>query len=43
MGNIAYRVGKVIHWNNQSKSFDEDEANQLMKVSYNDKWPLPKV
>ncbi len=43
MGNIAYRTGKRIHWNDNSKSFAEDEANKLMKVNYNENWKLPRV
>ncbi|MCG6187650.1 Gfo/Idh/MocA family protein [Maribellus maritimus] len=43
MGNIAYRVGKVIHWDDAAKKFDDEEANKLMKVSYRDQWQLPKV
>jgi predicted dehydrogenase len=43
MGNIAYRIGKRIHWNNDTKSFVEEEANLLMKLQYNENWRLPKV
>jgi len=41
MGNIAYRAGKRIHWNNTTRRFAEEDANQLIKVSYRDKWRLP--
>lgn len=43
MGNIAYRVGKRIHWDNSTKSFKEEEANKLAKLKYNENWKLPKV
>ena len=43
MGNIAYRVGEVIHWDDNAKKFKEEAANELIKVSYRDKWQLPKV
>ncbi|HPF52065.1 MAG TPA: Gfo/Idh/MocA family oxidoreductase [Draconibacterium sp.] len=43
MGNIAYRVGQRIHWDDTTKSFKEDAANQLAKLNYNPEWPLPKV
>jgi hypothetical protein len=43
MGNIAYRTGKRIHWNNTTKSFEEEDASQLMKLQYNENWKLPKV
>jgi predicted dehydrogenase len=43
MGNIAYRVGQRIHWDDTTKSFREEEANKLMKLTYRDNWQLPKV
>ncbi len=43
MGNIAYRVGQRIHWENSTNSFKEEEANKLTKLSYNSGWKLPKV
>lgn len=43
MGNIAYRVGTRIHWDDNAKAFKEDDASKLMKLSYREKWPLPKV
>jgi predicted dehydrogenase len=43
MGNIAYRVGQRIHWNDTTKSFDEEEASKLMKLSYRENWKLPVV
>ncbi|MEZ5103147.1 MAG: Gfo/Idh/MocA family oxidoreductase [Draconibacterium sp.] len=43
MGNIAYRVGKRIHWNDLTKNFEETEANDLTKLNYNPNWQLPRV
>lgn len=43
MGNIAYRVGQRIHWDDTTKSFREEEANKLMKLTYRDNWQLPKI
>jgi hypothetical protein len=43
MGNMAYRAGQILHWNDATKSFKEDIGNQLSKVSYNNGWALPKV
>jgi len=43
MGNIAYRVGQRIHWDDSVKKFNEDAANELMKLKYNQKWDLPNV
>lgn len=43
MGNMAYRVGQRIHWDNEAKQFKEEAANKLMKLNYNPNWKLPKV
>ncbi len=43
MGNMAYRAGKRIHWDDTTKSFKEDIGNQLSKVTYREQWQLPKV
>ncbi|WP_321373019.1 Gfo/Idh/MocA family oxidoreductase [uncultured Draconibacterium sp.] len=43
MGNMAYRVGQRINWNNDSQSFNETAANDLIKLNYNPNWQLPKV
>lgn len=43
MGNIAYRVGQRIHWDDTTKSFKEEEANKLMKLNYSENWKLPVV
>jgi predicted dehydrogenase len=43
MGNIAYRVGETIHWDNDKREFKEEAANKLAKVAYRDKWKLPKL
>ena len=43
MGNIAYRVGQRIHWDDATKSFKEDAANKLAGLNYNPNWPLPTV
>ncbi|MBN1822643.1 MAG: Gfo/Idh/MocA family oxidoreductase [Prolixibacteraceae bacterium] len=41
MGNIAYRTGKIIHWDHENKKFLEEEANKLIKLSYRDPWKIP--
>lgn len=41
MGNIAFRVGKIIHWDHTKNEFVEEEANQLAKLSYREQWKLP--
>jgi predicted dehydrogenase len=43
MGNIAYRVGNRIHWDDTTKMFAEEEANRLMKLNYSENWKLPVV
>ena len=43
MGNIAYRTGKRIHWDDTNKKFKEEDATKLMRLNYNEKWKLPKV
>lgn len=43
MGNIAYRAGQRIHWDNSTKSFKEEAANKMMKLNYSENWKLPKV
>ncbi|SHE76053.1 Predicted dehydrogenase [Mariniphaga anaerophila] len=43
MGNIAYRVGEVIHWDNENKKFKEAAADNLTRLNYNEKWKLPVV
>jgi predicted dehydrogenase len=43
MGNIAYRVGRVINWDHAAGKFTDEEADRLTRVQYNPKWPLPRV
>jgi predicted dehydrogenase len=43
MGNIAYRTGKRIHWDNAAGKFNEEEAHKLSRLNYNENWKLPKV
>lgn len=43
MGNIAYRTGRKIHWDDNAKRFQEDDATNLMTLDYNPDWQLPKV
>jgi predicted dehydrogenase len=43
MGNIAYRVGKVIHWDDAAKRFMNEAADKLTRVNYSENWALPRV
>lgn len=42
MGNVAYKTGKKIYWDQATQLFKNDkEANALIKASYNNGWKLP--
>lgn len=43
MANISSRVGKALHWDNVTGTFDNLEANRLIKANYREPWKLPKV
>ena len=43
MGNIAYRTGKRIHWDDAAGKFKEEAADKLSRLNYSDNWKLPKV
>ncbi len=43
MGNIAYRTGKRIHWDDAAGKFKEEEADKLSRLNYSDNWKLPRV
>jgi len=43
MANISSRVGKALHWDNETGTFDNLEANRLIKANYREPWKLPKV
>jgi predicted dehydrogenase len=43
MGNIAFRVGKKIYWDDAKKSFTDNEANDLLAAKYHNGYELPKV
>lgn len=44
MGNIAYKTGRKLHWDQEKGFFKEDkEANELVKATYHNGWKLPVV
>jgi predicted dehydrogenase len=44
MGNIAYKVGRKLHWDEASGAFrDDPEANALLSAHYHNGWELPKA
>ena len=43
MGNIAYKTGRKVYWDNVKMNFGNDlEANQLIRANYHNGWELPK-
>lgn len=43
MGNISYRTGQIVHWNDKTRNFSESEANQYLAAQYHNQYTLPKV
>lgn len=43
MGNIAYKTGKKIYWEEDKGKFTDSEANKLIKADYHNGWKLPKI
>jgi predicted dehydrogenase len=43
MGNIAFRSGKKIYWDNEKKNFTDKDANQFLAAKYHNGYELPKV
>jgi predicted dehydrogenase len=43
MGNIAYKTGKKLYWNAETESFNDSEADALLKANYHNGWKLPQV
>lgn len=43
MGNIAYKTGKKLYWNNETGSFSDSEADALLTAHYHNGWKLPQV
>jgi len=42
MGNIAYRTGEKVSWNNEKQQFTSSAANKLIIPQYNNGYELPK-
>lgn len=43
MGNIAYRTGKKIYWDNNKRKFSDQESNTYLAASYHNGYSIPKV
>ena len=42
MGNIAFKTGKKIYWDQDKGNFTIPEANELLTPTYHNGWKLPK-
>jgi len=42
MGNIAYRTGERVYWDNAKQRFTSSAANKLITPVYNNGYKLPK-
>jgi hypothetical protein len=42
MGNIAFRTGEKISWNDAKQEFQSGVANKLIIPEYHNGWTLPK-
>lgn len=43
MGNIAYRTGKKLYWNKESRKFTDPEANRYLASAYHNGYHLPQI
>jgi len=43
MGNVAFRSGSKIKWNEEKSNFDNSAANDLIIPQYNNGWKLPSL
>ena len=43
MGNVAFRSGSKIRWNNEKNNFDNSAANNFIIPKYNNGWKLPSL
>ncbi|MDO5522607.1 MAG: gfo/Idh/MocA family oxidoreductase, partial [Bacteroidia bacterium] len=44
LGNVAFKTGRRLYWDNDKKLFLNDkEANNLLKPNYRKPWIFPKV
>ena len=43
MGNISYRTGMPVHWDDSKGKFKEEEANKYLSAKYNNGYALPTI
>ena len=41
MGNVAYKTGNRIYWDNEKGKFTDDAANKIIAATYHNGWELP--
>ena len=41
--NIAFKTGNKIYWDEQSQTFNNPEADALIRANYHNGWELPKI
>lgn len=43
MGNIAYRTGKKLYWDNSKNKFTDSDANKYLAAEYHNGYKIPKL
>ncbi|WP_339727238.1 Gfo/Idh/MocA family oxidoreductase [Maribacter stanieri] len=43
MGNVAFKTGNRIYWDETAGQFKNEEANQFLKANYHNGWKLPTL
>lgn len=43
MGNISFRTGLIVHWNDDKRNFRESSANKFLEAKYHNEYALPKI
>ncbi len=43
MGNVAFKTGNRIYWDQNSNLFSNNDANSLIKAHYHNGWELPRI
>lgn len=43
MGNVAFKTGNRIYWDELAGEFKEEKANTFLKANYNNGWKLPML
>jgi len=43
MGNVAFKTGNRIYWDETAGNFKNEEANQFLKAKYHNGWKLPSL